>query len=313
MKDKLLNILAQRLYLSPLGNKESLIGTYNNYKLTITAVNYRYTFTLPVKVSADYTKVKLLYFLDNLKSEFKKISDSSYVDSTIILTYVPKGNREASADELTSILDKLTRELSFNGLLSCCGLCGEEIETNPFSVNGAVLLCCPNCQSQINQEIYTQQEAIKESPNNVVGGIIGSLIGSLLGVVVWLLISYMGYIASIGGLVIAIGCIRGYKLLGGKLNISGIIITSIITILMVYLATYLSVGISVYSEVKDYGIGLIDSMKEIPYFMEVPAVRSDFFKNLTMGYVLTAIGSVSYFIKQYKDSNYKIETEELHY
>ena len=102
------------------------------------------------------------------------------------------------------------------------------------------------------------------------------------------------------------------QLLVGKLNITGVIITSIITIIMVYLANHIPLSIDIYSEFKSYyEITFFDALKSVPDFLSEPSIKVEFMKNLLIGYLLTFIGSASYIKKCYKDANFKIKAEEI--
>ena len=102
------------------------------------------------------------------------------------------------------------------------------------------------------------------------------------------------------------------QLLVGKLNITGVIITSIITIIMVYLANHIPLAIDIYSEFKSYyEITFFDALKSVPDFLSEPSIKVEFMKNLLIGYLLTFIGSASYIKKSYKDANFKIKAEEI--
>lgn len=73
-----------------------------------------------------------------------------------------------------------------------------------------------------------QQNAQKTE--NLAGGIAGALIGSLLGVVCIVLLSQLGYVAAISGVLMAVGVLKGYEKLGGKLTKKGIVISMIIMV-----------------------------------------------------------------------------------
>ena len=83
-----------------------------------------------------------------------------------------------------------------------------------------------------NLAMLEQQNAQKTE--NLAGGIAGALIGSLLGVVCIVLLSQLGYVAAISGVLMAVGVLKGYEKLGGKLTKKGIVISMIIMVFMTY-------------------------------------------------------------------------------
>ena len=313
MKDKFLNNLSEKITLNALGNKEAVIGSIDGFSFTIVANKNTYNLVLPVKLSETYTKMKLLYFLDNLKIDYDKINDILYSNSNIIVSYTPKKINDLYVDEFIEILNKITNELSLNNLSSCCGLCGEVVSISPFAIDGTLVLCCDNCKNNVHADIAYKQESIRELPNNIPLGIICGILGSLIGVAVWMFVNYLGYISALCAILLVFCCIAGYKKFGGRINISGVLITSLIIILMVFLANYLSLGISLYSEFKDIGASLLDCLLDIPALLKVPEVKSAFIKDLGVSYLFTVISAISIFAKTYKEDNYKISTEEITY
>lgn len=313
MKDKFLNNLSGKINLNPLGNKEAVIGSIEGFNFTIVANKNTYNLVLPVKLSESYTQVKLLYFLDNLKIDYDKINDALYSNSNIIVSYTPKKINDLFVDEFLEILKKITNELSINNLSSCCGLCGEVASISPFVIDGTLVLCCDNCKNNVHADIAYKQEYVKELPNNIPLGIIGGSLGSLIGVAVWMFVNYLGYISALCAILLVFCCIGGYKKFGGRINISGVIITSVIIIFMVFLANYLSLGISLYSEFKNIGASLLDCLSDIPELLQIAEIKSAFLKDLGVSYLFTVISAISIFSKTYKEDNYRINTEEITY
>ncbi|MDV4151566.1 hypothetical protein R0131_12075 [Clostridium sp. AL.422] len=312
MKDKLLLNLTELTQLHPIINQEALFGSYRGYNISISSINYIYYIDFPIKLTDENEVYKINSFLNELTKEFKKLNYASYKPSSIQLQYAPGYKKHNHSEIILSILNKLIDFSIMNNFITGCSSCGENTEVSPFLLGSTIIPCCKGCQLEIKNTINENQNSIKNVSNNIVGGIVGGFIGALIGSVVWILIYQMNYIASIAGLAIAICCIKGYQLLGGKLNISGVVITSIITVIMVYLANHFSLAIDIYSEFKSYyEITFFDALSSVPDFLTEPELRSDFMKNLLIGYALTFIGSASYIKKSYKDANFRIKAEEV--
>lgn len=312
MKDKLLLNLSELTNLNYIEKPQCLYGVYRGYTISINNVNSIYTIDLPLKITDNSQIDKLNLFLIDLKKQFKKLNYASYKDFTIRLQYSPQYRKYMKADILISILNELIDFATLNSLNTCCEFCGEEKRLSPFLVNYSIVPSCKDCQLEIKNTISENENNFKAKKNNIVGGIVGGLLGALLGSILWIVIYQMNYITSIAGLVIAICCIKGYQLFGGKLNISGIIITSLITLFMVYFANHMSLAITIYSEFKSYyDITFFDALRSVPSFLLEPEVRSPFIQDLLVGYFLTILGSVYYIRKAYTDANYKIKAEEI--
>ncbi len=67
-------------------------------------------------------------------------------------------------------------------------------------------------------------------------GILGAIGGSLLGVVLWLFISFVGFIAGFAGFVMLKCALKGYEILSGRLDKKGAVISLFITAFMIFFA-----------------------------------------------------------------------------
>lgn len=127
-------------------------------------------------------------------------------------------------ESLPAFLDMLRMEGFTNG----CELCGEMKETGAAYVAGNAICLCDECYDKATQNAaaYTANE--KNKKENLVGGVVGALIGSLLGAASIILLSQLGYVAAISGVIMAVCALKGYELLGGKLTKKGVIISVVI-------------------------------------------------------------------------------------
>ena len=135
----------------------------------------------------------------------------------------------------------------------------------------------------MDQETKTKQE-------NIVAGIVGAFLGSLVGVLCTILIGQLGYVASVSGLVMAVGALKGYELLGGRLSKKGAIISSVLVLVMTYLAHRLSWSVAL---MRTTGYGLFDCFQAIPRLLEAGALESvSYWGDLVMLYLFTLLGAV---------------------
>lgn len=141
-----------------------------------------------------------------------------------------------------------------------------------------------------------------EKTKNIPLGIVGGLIGAVPGVILWLLLAKIGFIASICGIAILIGVVVGYTTLGKSLDIVGIIISFVIVIFAVYMATKLNWSIQLYSLLKeeDSGYSFAWCFRNLETFLEISKVKGEFIKDLVIGYIFTILGVVSYLVKMFK-------------
>jgi len=145
------------------------------------------------------------------------------------------------------------------------------------------------------QPVAEQQTAIAaEKPENVVTGTVGALIGAAIGGASIILLSQLGYIASISGLILAICTLKGYELLGGKLSVKGMIISLVLMAIMPYLADRIDWAIVVMQAYADEGVTFSESFAAIPFLIEEGAIeQGEYIKNLLFIYGFALLGAFS--------------------
>lgn len=131
-----------------------------------------------------------------------------------------------------------------------------------------------------------------EKRENVVAGSIGALIGALLGAGCIILVSQLGYIASVSGLVLAVCTLKGYELLGGRLSGKGMIISILFMAITPYLADRIDWAILIMQELEAYKITFWEAFSAFPALLEDGSVEMGvYIKNLLMVYGFTLLGA----------------------
>lgn len=139
--------------------------------------------------------------------------------------------------------------------------------------------------------------------SNPITGIIGALVGSILGVVLWVVIYHMGYIASIAGLAIIFCALKGYEILGRSLDKKGVVISSVIALVMVFVANHMAWTYEFYVELKDWlDMTFVEMFKIMPDLIKEADAVKEYLSDLGFGYVLTLIGGVSTIINKFKSA-----------
>ena len=314
MKNKELKLIAEKYSLSCNIKKSIAYGKYRGYDVCIfyDIDTNRYNILVPIKQNGQIDDIIIKSFLSEKQSNNKKILYAAYENYAIKMQIGITKIKQDKSDALQGAIDDIIKFLETHNLQTCCELCGEEIETQIFLINDKPSYACKSCQSNIKNEIAQAQENVMSKKGNILTGIVGGIIGSLIGVALWVIIYSLGYLASIAGLAIAICTIKGYEMLGGKINKLGILITFIITIIMVYVAQYLALGVEIYQVFKnDVPITILDALKSVPDFLLENEVRRSFYSDLSIGYLLTLVGSISTFKHTYKQKNFNIKTEVI--
>ncbi|MBD7913411.1 hypothetical protein [Clostridium cibarium] len=313
MKKKILKELKEEMQLNYLKKEGVLTGYYRGYSLSIGSLNLygRSYIIVPVKCAEGFGVDRINEFLKTLRKKYKSISLANYEDYRIALNYAPRFRWNNRTKVYLSIINEIIDFCVQNNFVRCCEVCGENNELSPAFVNGVIVSCCGECKLEFKESLERNKEALRGQRSNILGGVIGSFIGALIGSIVWIIIYQLGYIAAIGGLAIAVCSIVGYEKLGGKLNIIGIVVTSVITIIAVFLAQYMSLGLEIYNTYKLDGFTILSSIESVPVFLENSSVSSAFFQDLAIGYFLTLVGSVSYISKTYRERNFKTEIRDV--
>ncbi len=157
--------------------------------------------------------------------------------------------------------------------------------------------------------------------SNPLLGIVGAILFGLIACVVWVLIGMLGYISYIGGLLMGFCTVTGYRLLGKKFDIYGIICCIIVILLAVLASNMFIVTMSMFmqeggaevAQLLGYGgfgdvffnffefIGRADQLLE--FGGADSSMTMEFVKDLVIGYVLSAVGFAICAIPQFKTRN----------
>ena len=189
-------------------------------------------------------------------------------------------------DSLPAFLDMLKLEGFTNG----CELCGEAKETGAAYVAGNSICLCDGCYDKVseNAAAYTANE--KNKKENLVGGVVGALVGSLLGVASIILLSQMGYVAALSGVIMAVCALKGYELLGGKLTKKGIIISVVIMIIMTYVGDRLDWGIMIARELE---VDVFYGYRLVPLLLSEEIIdATSYVGNLVLVYAFLLLGAI---------------------
>lgn len=135
----------------------------------------------------------------------------------------------------------------------------------------------------------------KRKRENMIAGLVGAFLGSLLGVASIIVVGQMGYIASVCGLVMAVCTLKGYELLGGVLSRKGAVISSLLTLIMTYVAHQANLAISISAEVNVNFFQVFCSMNRL--LREGFLNKGAYWGSLFMLYLFVLLGAVPMLLK----------------
>ena len=125
---------------------------------------------------------------------------------------------------------------------------------------------------------------------NFVAGVVGAVLGSFLGAVCIILVSQLGYVAVISGVVMGVCTLKGYELLGGTLSRKGIVVSLALVLGMTWLAFQMDCAIEVAREAE---IDFFEAFRSIGYLLEEGYLNPRYYwGNLIVLYLFTLPGAV---------------------
>lgn len=177
-----------------------------------------------------------------------------------------------------------------------CVECGLPVTQGKWKlIEGAAYCMHEQCAQKILRQVEAEKEANQlAQKESYISGAVGAVIGAVIGAVVWAAVLYMGYVASLVGLLIAFLAAKGYELLHGKQGKGKLAILLLCVVLGVVLGTF---GAYTYEIVE-----LIRS-NEVPglAYSDIPAMwgllldDSDFviaaFEDIMLGLLYAALGA----------------------
>ena len=177
-----------------------------------------------------------------------------------------------------------------------CTDCGAEVTNGKWVlVEGIAYYVHEACAERMKRAIEADNTRRKEEDTgSYLLGTVGAFLGASVGAVVWALVLYMGYVASVVGLVIGFLADKGYNLLRGKQGKAKILILIFAIIFGVLLGT-IAVDVVELAGMISSGELYGWEMSDIPamiwiLFTQEPEYRGATIKNVLMGLLFAALG-----------------------
>lgn len=177
-----------------------------------------------------------------------------------------------------------------------CRECGGTVTAGQWYLVGDFALHLhESCGQKLHDELETEEKERKDSDSgSYVQGAIGAVLGALLGSVVWGVVLYLGYVASIIGLLIGWLANKGYDLLKGKQGKGKIVILIFAVILGVLVGTLAPDAVYLGQMIND-GELLGVTYGDIPYMIVTLLAQDSEYagsvtSNALMGLLFAALG-----------------------
>lgn len=289
--------LASALGLSYDSANNVIYGQREGFDIVLYAADSRYPYMLTF-----HTALRTATGISLSKDDFKELSKrtkslgmGNQEGSNVSVVVSGQANREKLISGVTEGMNELFAFFREKGCYPSCSLCSQAENVTAYRSGSSYLHLCPNCETTMRGNLAMAEQQKEQKKENVVAGIVGALLGSLLGVVVIIILSRMGYLAAISGVIMAVGVLKGYELLGGKLTKKGIVISVVIMLVMTYVGDRLDWAIVLLNEGggAEVGFNLFDCYRLLPVMLELGDIEmSSYIGNLVLLYLFLLLGAV---------------------
>jgi len=257
--------------------------------------NYPYMFTAHTAAKSPDGSMLSKDDLKSLTKSAKPIGTCSQDGNNITMVIAGQTNQEKCRNSVAEALNGLISFLRARGYTPCCSICGKSVEVTAHKSGGNYLHLCAECETNLRGNLAVVAQQKQQKKENVVGGVIGALLGSLVGVLCIILLSQLGYVAALSGAVMAVGVLKGYEMLGGKLTKKGIVISVVIMLVMTYIGDRLDWAIRLVGEGggADAGFTFFECYRMVPWMMREGVIETTaYVANLVLLYVFLLLGAV---------------------
>lgn len=289
--------LASALGLSYDSANNVIYGQREGFDVVLYAEDSRYPYVLTF-----HTAVRTSTGVALSKDDFKELSKRAKAlgvgkqeGSNVIVSMSGQANQEKLRNSVTEGMNELFAFFREKGCSPSCSLCSQAEDVTAYRAGSSIYHLCPNCETNMRGNLAAAAQQKEQKKENIVGGIVGALLGSLLGVVVIIILSRMGYVAALSGVIMAVGVLKGYELLGGKLTTKGIVISAVLMLVMTYVGDRLDWAIVLLGEGggSKMGYNLFDCYRLFPQMLEYGFVEmSSYVGNLVLLYIFLLLGAV---------------------
>ncbi len=291
--------------------KTYLSGYYGGYQVVLQLAGNEYLLRMDVASDMDPGNIRLNEFVSKLAAENKNLKRVALDGATLALFL----KKPFALKKLPGVIDECAQpvfEFLRTGFYrSACSNCqSTSAAVKLYEVNGYAEYLCEACAAARRSGLEANQVSAKAQKSNFFPGLAGAILGSLAGIALWVLVYYLGYIAGLAGLLMAVLALKGYEKFGGALDVKGVITCIVVLILAVIFANKLSWSLEAYSALKEYGWTFGECFRELGYILEESDLTGSYYGDLAIGLILTAACTVGTIISAFRKSTGKFSFVE---
>ena len=244
-------------------------------------------------------------FRDFVKAR-PELSGCKTAGTRVIFSLRPGAAAKSYAGKIHTLLPELLSFLHENGYENCCEISHAVGETVGCMTSGVPQLVAPALFTELSRKADQNERIQAETPENIGRGILGAVIGGVIGAAVIVLIGQLGYVAALSGAIMAVGVLKGYEMLGGKLTKKGIVISCVIMLVMTYIGDKLDWAIVLLTEGggADAGFNLFECYRLIPLMISEGVIEmTSFVADLVLIYLFLLLGAVPAILSKVREKS----------
>lgn len=294
-------------------NGMSAVGEVQGYHILISKHNKGnlYYLTLSVKKGdkadkSDFNEIKNY-------NKYLRVPGLNKKNHRVVFTINGAFTMKGTIERFSELIHALVQFLHEKGFQNCSEESGVSHGVNVYFAAGLKIITKSE-YLEIERRIQEKQEAIAlRGTGSFFMGIIGALLGALLGGALVLVISRFGYIIWIGGVAMGALTMGGYKLLAGRIQKLGMLISAIIMLLVMYLVNRLDWALWIQSSLTPDMFGMEGTKLSLLYayqhalsIVKIADLQGDYFLTLAQQLFFTFLfGLISaYAVMQWDKSSF---------
>lgn len=288
-----------------------IFGTYQDFPVYITQINSgnSSSYTLTTTAIRDGQGLPKELWKEVKENSEKTLANVSSKEFKVTATLKGRMTRKKVPEDIKTAIAALIDFLKAHDFAPACEETGQTTNLDIYSIGGVVRILSQSVYAQYSKDLDASEQLHSQKTENYFLGTVGAFLGSLIGVAVIVVISQLGYVAALSGIVMGIVTVKGYELFARKFSKVGAIICSIIVILMTYFANELDWAILVARYVEVDIITAFQGLSELKANDYID--MSSYSTNLFMLFAFTLITAGVTIWGAMKDSDNKFVTRPL--
>lgn len=281
-------------------DKNNLWGDINSFGVIISIYNSN------INIRISFDNRNNAEHIKSILSKYKENNSiSSFTRQAFGVDIEIKNELIADNIQIKDFLENFTSELLDLKLSNTCTTCHEPSQITFIKINNQIINNCERCINKLESEI----SQVIGRPNNYILATIGAFLGAMIGSIAWIIIGYIGFVSSIGGVAIAYAAITGYDFFKGKQSKLKALILAVSIIFGVFFAEYIGVMMSSFKLDPSWTISLW--IQQTPYLFLEDNLLNDMLPSIGMGLLFAGIGTFKMIKEIFTDKEIVPKLENL--